>query len=307
MRTNSLGGAPESDPNNEDSTAAEAVVPDGFVVTAATFQDWYRVVEWGNAEGWNIAGGDAACFHATDPEGFFIGRIHGQPVSAISVVNYSSEFAFTGHYLVDPGHRGQGLGYATARATSTHAGDRTNGAEANPDMVGAYRQSGYTSVHDTIHYGGALSRSGTVARGVVPVTTEHLDALVAYDRECFPAERRGFLSCWLAARGHVAFARLDEGRIVGYGVIRPAPIGHRIGPLFADTPEGAEALFDTLTANLASGDEVYLGVPGPQRAGTELVTARGLTKQFHTVRMYKGPVPTTREDRVFAIGTIELG
>lgn len=142
---------------------------------------------------------------------------------------------------------------------------------------------------------------------MAPVTAAHLDALADYDRRCFPADRRAFVTRWLTAPGHTALAFLREGAVTGYGVLRPARTGHRIGPLFADTTEAAEALFDALTASVDPDGEVFLDIPGPRQAAHALAAARGLTPRSHTVRMYTGPVPPTDQERTFAVTSLELG
>lgn len=301
------GTASHSRSNGEDAG--------GLIVSTASLEDWRQVEAWAAEEGWNPGRGDAACFHPTDPTGFFLGRLGARPVSAVSVVRYSERYAFLGYYLVHPDHRGQGLGLATWRAAFPHAGTRTVGLDAVPAQQATYRRAGFVTADETTRYGGRPERSGrpagAVASGtasaVVPVTAAGLDAIAAYDRQCFPAERRAFLGRWLTAAGHTAYAYLSEGEVAGYGVIRPAREGRRIGPLFADTPLGAEALFDALTAHLGPDDEVWIDIPGDQAAAHALASARGLAPRSHTVRMYTGPVPETREERVYGVTSLELG
>jgi GNAT superfamily N-acetyltransferase len=304
---NPLGEAPQSHSTSERAAGSPPGGAGGLTVTGASLEEWHRVAEWAAEEGWNPGRGDVACFHPTDPAGFFIGRLGARPISAVSIVTYSEQYAFLGYYLVHPDHRGQGFGLATWRAAFPHAGTRTIGLDAVPAQQATYGRAGFKSANDTIRYGGRPERSGTPAAGVVPVAPEHIDAIVAYDRECFPAERPAFVSRWLTAAGHIAYARLREGRVTGYGVIRPALDGHRIGPLFADTPEDAEALFDALTAHVGPEGEVSIDIPEPRHAAGALATARGLEARSHTVRMYVGPVPEVRAERTFGVTTLELG
>ncbi|MFE5856306.1 GNAT family N-acetyltransferase [Streptomyces sp. NPDC056500] len=277
-----------------------------LTVSSSSPQEWQHIATWAAAEGWNPGSGDVECFHPTDPTGFFIGRIAGELVSAISVVNYSDDYAFLGYYLVRPDLRGQGLGLRTWRAAFPHAGSRLVGLDAVPAQQENYQRSGFTPVYGTVRYGG-VPRKGRVADTVVPATLAHLDAIVAYDRHCFPAERRAFLSRWLTAPGHTAYLRLREETVTGYGVIRPGLDAHRVGPLFADTAEDAAAVLDALTAHLGPTDEVAVDMPETQPAAAALATERGLTAQFPTVRMYTGPAPDLRAERVFGVTSLELG
>ncbi|MCF3173368.1 GNAT family N-acetyltransferase [Streptomyces sioyaensis] len=291
-----LGNAPDPQP-----------VTDELTVTTATLDDWHQVAQWAADEEWNPGRGDTACFHPIDPAGFFVGRRAGRTVSAVSVVNYSHAYAFLGYYLVHPDHRRQGLGLATWRAAVPHAGARTVGLDAVPAQQHTYERAGFTPAYETVRYGGRPAGPGTPPPEAVPVTGAHLDAVADYDRRCFPADRRAFVTRWLSAPGHAARVFLRDGAVAGYGVIRPARTGHRIGPLFADTTEAAEALFDALAATAGPAAEVFLDIPGPRHAAHTLATARGLTPQSHTVRMYNGRVPPTDEERTFAVTSLELG
>ncbi|WP_432142613.1 GNAT family N-acetyltransferase [Streptomyces sp. bgisy084] len=291
-----LGNAPDPQP-----------VTGELTVSAASLEDWHEVAQWAADEAWNPGRGDTACFHPLDPAGFFVGRRTGRTVSAVSVVNYSDAYAFLGYYLVHPDHRGQGLGLATWRAAFPHAGARTVGLDAVPAQEDTYRRAGFASAHETVRYAGRALGPGAPTPDVVPVTRAHLDAVADYDRRCFPAGRRAFVTRWLTAPGHTARVCLRDGAIVGYGVLRPAQTGHRIGPLFADTTAAAEALFDALAASVDPADELCVDVPGPRDAAHTLVTSRGLTPRSHTVRMYNGPVPPVDEERTFGVTSLELG
>ncbi|MEV6315360.1 GNAT family N-acetyltransferase [Streptomyces sp. NPDC051776] len=312
VRMNPLGNAPLTGSTAQESAEGGSAAPDGeLTVGNASSEDWHHIAEWAADEGWNPGEGDVGCFHPTDPAGFFIGRLGGRPVSAVSVVTYSEQYAFLGYYLVHPELRGRGLGLATWRAAVPHAGARTIGLDAVPAQQATYERSGFTPAYETVRYGGRPHRvqpSGyPSAAEVVPVTGPRTDAVAAYDRGCFPADRRAFLTRWLTAQGRTALAYVRDGEIAGYGVIRPARSGRRIGPLFADGPEIAEALFDALTAGLGPEEEVGIDAPETQTAARDLAKARGLAPQFRTVRMYTGPVPAYRQERTYGVTSLELG
>ncbi len=149
-----LGNAPDRQPDTGE-----------LAVTAASSEDWHQVAQWAADEDWNPGLGDTACFHPTDPAGFFLGRRAGRTVSAVSIVTYSDAYAFLGYYLVHPDHRGQGLGLATWRAAFPHAGVRTVGLDAVPAQQATYRRAGFTPAHDTIRYAGRPLRPGHTGAG----------------------------------------------------------------------------------------------------------------------------------------------
>lgn len=90
-------------------------------------------------------------------------------------------------------------------------------------------------------------------------------------------------------------------------MIRPARSGHRIGPLFADTPEDAAALFDALAAAAGPGAEVVIDVPETAAATQELALGRGLVPVSRSTRMYTGAVPPVRQERIHGTTSLELG
>lgn len=274
-----------------------------FVVTTAGPDDWKVVTGWAADEGWNPGVSDTQSFFAQDPDGFFIGRLRGEPVSAVSVVTYGPDYAFLGFYLVRPDLRGHGHGIATWKAGLTHAGGRTVGLDGVPAQQDNYRRSGFRLAHRTVRFSGTAP-AGRPAPGVRPAGPADLAAIASYDSACCPADRPRFLERWLAAPGHRVLVRTAGGRLTGYGVIRPAADAPRIGPLFADTAEDARALLAALTAD---GRPFAVDVPTTNTAAVDLAGELGLTPSFDTARMYTGPVRPYAEDRVFGVTTLELG
>jgi GNAT superfamily N-acetyltransferase len=277
--------------------------PEDLVVTQASLDDWKVVAGWAADEGWNPGLSDAASFFAQDPEGFFLGRIDGEPVSAVSVVNYSPDYAFLGFYLVRPDLRGRGYGLTTWKTALAHAGGRTVGLDGVVAQQDNYRRSGFALAHRTVRFTGTAPVRET-APGVRPAEAADLASLSAYDSACYPADRPRFLERWLTGPGHRTFLRAIDGRVTGYAVIRPALDCHRVGPLFADTAEDARALLTSVTA---TGGEVAIDIPATNAAGVALAEEYGLAPSFETARMYTGPVRPFAGARVYGITTLELG
>lgn len=279
--------------------------PEDLVVTRADLDDWPVVRGWAVAEGWNPGVADSAAFFAQDPEGFFIGRIDGEPVSAISVVNYGDDYAFLGWYLVRPDVRGRGYGLTTWKTALAHAENRTVGLDGVVAEQDNYRRSGFEPAHRTFRFTGTAPAVEAPA-DVRAVRPADLAEITAYDGTCTPADRPRFLEHWLTGPGHHAVVRRVGDRVTGYGVIRPGHDCSRIGPLFADTAEDARALFAGLTAQEA-GREVAIDVPETNAAAVALAEEADFTPSFETARMYTGPVRPYARERVFGVTTLELG
>jgi GNAT superfamily N-acetyltransferase len=299
----------------------EAAMMDTLQITRASLADWPLIQGWCADEGWNPGDHDGPCFLAQDPEGFFVGRIGGEPVSAVSVVNYGDAFAFLGLYLVKPEFRGRGHGLATWQAALPRAGGRTVGLDGVVAQQDNYRKSGFQDAHRTVRYVGEVTSDGSGPAAAVPLAQAGFTEIADYDALCFPAPRPVFLREWFAAPGHIGRALIVDGRLVGYGVLRPAHDGHRVGPLFADSRVYAEVILDALVAG-AAGDAGFTGHRRPARSGAAriaidvpetnrealaMVDALGLEPSFEVARMYTGPVRETDHGRMFGMTSLELG
>ncbi|MEU8895890.1 GNAT family N-acetyltransferase [Nocardia sp. NPDC048505] len=280
----------------------DAVRPDALVITRATPEDWSTVIDWADDEGWNPGRGDAALFFTQDPDGFFLGRIEGEPATAVSVVNYGPDYAFLGFYLVRKDLRGRGLGIATWRAGLEHAGGRIVGLDGVPDQQANYRRSGFELAYRTARYTGTplLDPPDGTVRALAP---GDLSRVHDYDSACLPADRPGFLTAWLTDPHHRTVVRIVDDRLTGFGTIRPARDAPRVGPLFADTADDARHLL----AALAAEGPLAVDVPLRNDPAVRLAEQAGLQPSFETARMYTGPVRPHRIDRVFGTTTLELG
>ena len=107
--------------------------------------------------------------------------------------------------------------------------------------------------------------------------------------------------------GSTALEVRRDGRLAGYGVIRPCRVGYKIGPLFADDADLADRLFRSLISRVRPGDPVQLDIPATNPMALELVQTHGMRPVFETARMYTGVAPDLPMRRLFGITTFELG
>jgi ribosomal protein S18 acetylase RimI-like enzyme len=265
------------------------------------------LVDWAAAEGWNPGLHDAACFAAADATGFFVGRKDGEPVATISVVKYGAKFAFLGLYIVKPAYRGRGYGVALWNAALGTAAGRSVGLDGVVAQQDNYRRSGFELAYRNVRYRGRRGATTAIDSRIVPLSSLPFAEVAAYDRAMFGAPRDAFLRCWIAQPATKALAAVRDGRIAGYGVIRPARQGHKVAPLFADDAGLAEALFSALGMYVAEGTELFLDVPEPNRGAIALAERHGMSIVFETARMYTGAAPALPLERLFGVTTFELG
>jgi hypothetical protein len=262
-----------------------------------------RLNDWAAAEGWNPGPDDAAAFHATDPEGFFLAFDGAGPVAGISVVNHSESFAFLGLYLCLPQWRGRRIAFALWQHALVHAGGRTVGLDGVPAQQSNYAKSGFARTGETRRWTGVIEGRGSEA--LRPVAAGDLPALVALDAAANGIEKSRFLSRWLTDTATRRTLVLDRDGPQGFVTARICRSGIKIGPLVARDDADAVTLLHGAPA-LFPGEPAMVDVPDTMPGLTRHCEGLGLTVPFVTARMYRGPAPLPGPF-VTAVATLELG
>lgn len=278
-----------------------------FVISVMSASDVDMAVGWAAEEGWNPGLHDAACFHQAFPHDFFIGRLSHHPIAAASAVIYDSNFAFFGFYIVDKAYRGQGYGFKLTEALMQHMGDRIIGLDGVVEMVDKYKRLGFIYAHANTRY--CLSKADIKAFDdsyIVSLAALPFKEVERFDNHHFKANRADFLNIWLAQPNHIALGYVHGNELLGYGVIRPCREGYKIGPLFANTPAIADALFQALCSHVA-GKAVYLDIPEPNEQARALVKRYDMKPVFSTARMYTKEIKQLPLNQIYGITTFELG
>lgn len=265
------------------------------------------VMEWAKREGWNPGLNDANCFYRADPHGFFAGRMGEKIIAMGSAVVYDEDFAFYGLYIVDAPYRRQGYGLPLMMECLAYAKERNVGLDGVISMLTSYTKLGYQVAYNNSRWcGNCFPELRAVNPHIAPLSLTDFAVISDYDRLHFPARRDAFLKCWINQPGAISLGYVAEGRLQGYGVIRPCFEGFKIGPLFADTPEIANALFLHLTVS-AKGQQVTLDLPETNAHALAMAKRYQMEKVFATARMYLKDVPDVRMDGIYGITTFELG
>jgi ribosomal protein S18 acetylase RimI-like enzyme len=282
-------------------------MPDEIIVRVMTRGEIELALEWAASEGWNPGLHDAESFHALDPNGFFLGLKHGKPVGCIAAVAYDDQFGFIGLYIVKPEYRAKGYGIQLFRAGMSYLAQRNMGLDAVLAQQKNYEKSGFKSVYRNVRYAGT-GGGDSATPDVADLTIFPFEEVSAYDRKVFPAPRARFLDHWLEPPMGAALGIRDrEQRLAGYGVVRSCRNGCRIGPLFADTPAGADQLFHALRRHVPESASLFFDAPDANKEAIALAQRHGFTKMFETARMYTRARPAIAIDKVFGVTTLELG
>jgi len=279
-----------------------------FSISTASSDDIAMLRTWAAKEQWNPGLHDGTAFHAADPHGFFVGRLDGEPIAAISAVRYGTDFGFIGFYITRPEFRGRGYGIQVWHTGMNHLAGRNIGLDGVVDQQDNYRKSGFRLAWNNVRYEGVPTGAAEPPSGVevVDARTLPFPELADYDRRFFPAARDAFLSGWIGHRGHTARAAVDGSGVRGLAVLRPAGDASRIGPFYADSPEVAAALLHAVAATVP-GQPVAVDVPDVNDPSVRLMESCGMAASFRTARMYTGPDPEVRRPGIFGVSSLELG
>lgn len=283
-----------------------AVPSERYHIRPMTRPELDIAVAWAAAEGWNPGLHDADCFYPADPTGFLMGFLDGEPIASVSAVKYGESFGFIGFYIVRPGYRGQGYGFAMWQAALAYLQGCNIGLDGVVDQQDNYRRSGFKLAHRNVRYEGTATGASYTSRCVL-LSKLSPGLVVDYDRRFFPEERAEFTQAWINHPAHHAVGIVQDEKLVGYGVLRPCQQGFKIGPLFAEEAAIAAEIFHTLVAQVPSGGTFYLDVPATNSAAVALAKQNSMTYVFETARMYTQAAPDLPIENIFGITTFELG
>lgn len=279
-----------------------------YTIKPMTRSELDIAVNWAAREGWNPGLNDADCYFKADPKGFFMGWLGTTPVSSISLVRYKNRFAFLGFYIVAPEFRGKGYGLKLWNHVMEKARGMNVGLDGVVDQQENYKKSGFKLAFGNIRFQGkARQFSPDTMNDIIPLAQVSKEDILAYDKAFFPEERSEFIQAWISQPPAIGVAQVLNNQIKGYGLIRECRDGYKIGPLFADTPDGADRIFRALVSTVAEGYSVFLDVPEPNTHAMELAKTHGMSPCFQTARMYTGEFPDLSMERTFGITSFEVG
>ncbi len=284
-----------------------------LAIRAMTRSEAFDLVAMAAAEGWNPGLHDADAFWACDPDAFIAAELDDEVIGGGAITAYGEAYGFMGLFIIKPDFRGQGLGSRLWQARRDRLIGRlkpgaTIGMDGVFEMADWYARGGFVLSHRNLRYrmDVPVGFSADASPAVVPLDTLPFDAIEAYDRQCFPGPRQPFLKAWLSNPESAALGLVRDGQLAGYGVVRRCGEGCKIGPLFADDENVAEALFQSLAA-YAAGGPLFLDAAENHEAVQALVLRHGLQAVFGCARMYLGPIPGIAHEKVFGVTTFELG
>ena len=250
---------------------------DNYEIRELSEEELNIVRGWSAKEGWNPGLNDMSAFYKTAPQNFYGGFLDGKLVASLSVVNYGGKFAFLGLYIVLPEHRGKSYGWRLWEEALRRSGCHCMGLDGVVEQQHNYEKSGFKFFYRHLRYCGVptFSRERESSEFSFLPITEVDEELTDYDEKMFGVERKNFLQHWVRLPQSLTLVAhskdpLADKKILGYGSIRSAEEGHRVGPLFAQDATVAQDLLHQLVSQF-SAEKIFLDVPDANKSGIQLV------------------------------------
>ena len=278
-----------------------------YTIRAMTRDEINIAIDWAAVEGWNPGMHDADSFYAADPNGYFIGELNNEPIATISAVKYGETFGFMGFYIVKPEYRGKGYGTQIWSAGLKYLKGRNIGLDGVVSQQDNYKKSGFKFAYRNIRYEGVSGGHPPGNSEIEKLSTLPFETVDAYDRSFFPENRSIFIKSWIKQPESNALGVMQDGKLVGYGLIRKCRTGYKIGPLLANNSELAESLFVALKASIVPSEPIYLDAPEVNQEAVVLAERHNMKVVFETARMYTVENPNMPLNRLFGVTSFELG
>jgi len=278
-----------------------------YRIKVATREEIDIAVDWAAQEGWNPGLNDSHCYYSADSSGFLIGFLGEQAIATISVVKYGRSFGFLGFYIVHPEYRAKGYGIQIWQAGLKHLEGRNIGLDGVVEQQQNYQKSGFNLAYRNIRYEGKSTGAIPSNTDIVELSSLPFSSINSYDALFFPEQRSEFIQAWIRQPQSSALGIMQNGKLAGYGVIRACHSGHKIGPLFADSPELADTLFQALRSTVSASQSIYLDIPEVNSDALSLVNRYDMKVVFETARMYSKENPILPLGHVYGVTSFELG
>lgn len=276
-------------------------------LTAADVDDAWRL---STQVGWNQTEADWQRLLDLFPDTCFAGRLEDELIATSTLATYG-DVGWIGMVLVDESHRRRGYGSELFERALEAAHDRgleIVGLDATDAGREVYRQYGFKSVVGIDRWAGSLQREAVDGNndGTERVESiDDIDSVADFDRTQVGVDRSALLEHVIDADGATAL-RLDrDGRMRGYAVVRPGRTQKQVGPVVAESSDGAATL---LTCVAERTDEPVI-VDALRGDRTESLLRRfGLDVQRRLHRMTEGePRSALDGDAVVAAAGFEWG
>ena len=260
---------------------------------------------------WNQLARDWELFLRLSPRGCRVAEVEGKGVGTATTLRYQDRFGWVSMLLVDPAHRGQGIGtQLLLEALSALSDMKTVRLDATPAGYPIYGRHGFVEEFRLRRMENlAVSGQGleSAPASVRPLTRADLPAVAELDHQAFGADRREVLLSLFDGAPEYAWVLEEDGRIEGFTLGRHGFAFEQLGPVVTAREHVARALASACLAR-HTGKPFILDAPDHSPEWLQWLQQAGFREQRPFIRMRCGPDPSGgRLDYLFAIAGPELG
>ncbi|KAJ8299762.1 hypothetical protein KUTeg_023822 [Tegillarca granosa] len=208
------------------------------------------------------------------------------------ILAHSETIASSGMNIVKEDYRNHGIGKQLFRKVMDVMKDRNVGGTSLSNRITFYEQFGWTIKSYTIHYNQGRVNPNFIKDvpdanvEVVSVKDANFDDVISYDSELHTVPRPVYISNWALHTSATTYVALQSGRVCGYGVLRPADVGHKMYPLYANDSKIARSLFSKLASHIPEGEDLIFSQPVENEMANSFVEANNLNTYLSMTRLY---------------------
>jgi GNAT superfamily N-acetyltransferase len=266
------------------------------------------VYQLAHLEGWNFGVDDMWVATQAMLNSFLVGTVDDQVVACRAITRYQTGFTYCSFLLVDPEFRGLGYGRRLWAAALENAGSTNIIIDTMPGKDQWAREYGFQPSDIFCSYHLDSHTQDDTSHHPLPIfpVQSFLSDVLTYDEPFFPAPRRPYMTTWLNMPHAKAFVWYENNTVQGYGVIRKANQGYRIGPLYADHSEIASHLFRALITGLQN-EPIALSMPEQSPLTQSFVKEFQLRATVRLQRWYSKFPLTIPYNKIAAITNFTYG
>jgi GNAT superfamily N-acetyltransferase len=241
-----------------------------------------------NAGGWNQTPADWERLLLLEPDGCFAAWQAGMLAGTATTTSYGTKLAWIGMVLVHPDHRRKGIARALMVTCLRHLRDcrvESIKLDATPLGQSLYTQFGFIEEGTLVRWECTIPTISTELHNVRAIMESDWEALIEMDARTIGARRSMLLHALHRSALHTSVIEYN-GKIQGFGMLRPGAKASYLGPLVAINASSADHLVRSLLSRAAGA--VFWDIPDPNPEAQSLAEKNGFHKVRPFTRMWLG-------------------